>query len=140
MGKTLIFSDVDYSGNAIPNTDILDTISYDNATLKAMVSEDAIGKYVATNGKVTSGDSTNSYVVVGIQYYKRIVISGYTGTAAGAFLSSASPSQSTFISAVTRSSAGSFDNRSIDIPEGATHFAFNMRTNYSNYALTKYAE
>lgn len=138
MGKTLIFSDVDYSANAIPMSDLIPTISYDNAEIKAMVTTDTTGKYVNTSGDITSNGSL-SYVIFDLTHYTRIIISGYSGTTTGGFFSSASPSSSTQVSAVTRSGTGSYDNFEIAIPAGATHFVFNLYIGQNDYALTKSA-
>ena len=139
MGKTLIFSDVDYSENAIAKSDILPTITLNNATLKAMVTTETTGKYINDRGIIT-GNGTLSYIMVELGRYKRIVISGYSGTTTGGFFSSVNPSSATKISAVTRSSAGNISNLSLDVPAGAKCFALNLWNSYSNYSLTKYAE
>lgn len=139
MGKTLIFSDVDYSENAIAKSDILPTITLNNAALKAMVTTKTTGKYINVNGVIT-GNGTLSYIMVELGRYKRIVISGYSGSTTGGFFSSANPSSATKISTVTHSSAGNISNLSLDVPAGAKYFAFNLWNSYSNYSLTKYAE
>ena len=141
MGKTLIFSDVDYSENAIAKSDILPTITLNNAALKAMVTTETTGKYINDRGIITgNGNGTLSYIMVELGRYKRIVISGYSGTTTGGFFSSINPSSATKISEVTRSSAGNISNLSLDVPAGAKYFAFNLWNSYSNYSLTKYAE
>lgn len=139
MGKTLILTDVDYSTNAIPKSVIIPPVSYTNAELKAMVTTSTSGKYVNNRG-VVSSNSSLSYIVLDIRGYDEVVISGYSGTTTGAFLSSDTPSSSSFVSAVTRQSAGNWANERITIPEGATHFAFNFWNSYNNYAFTKDVE
>lgn len=136
MGKTLIFSDVNYAANAIPASEILSDVSYTNAELKAMVTAATTGKYVNDTGVIRTNSSL-SYVVIDVKRYSRIIISGYSGTTTGAFLSSASPSSEAFVSAVTRQTDGNLSNESINIPAGATHFAFNLWNTYSNYAFKK---
>jgi len=139
MGKTLIFSDVDYSENAIAKSDVLPTTTLNNAALKAMVTTEATGKYINDRGIIT-GNGSLSYIMVELGRYKRIVISGYSGSTTGGFFSSINPSSATKISAVTRSSSGNISNLSLDVPAGAKYFAFNLWNSYSNYSLTKYAE
>ena len=139
MGKTIIFSDVDYSENAIAKSDILPTITLNNAALKAMVTTATTGKYVNAGGVITANNSL-SYIMVELGRYKRIVISGHTGTTTGGFYSSVNPSSSTRISTVSQSSETNLSNQSIAVPDGAKYFAFNLWNSYSNYSLTKYAE
>ena len=135
MGKTLIFSDVDYSVNAIANSDIVDDISYDNAQLKAMITPSATGKYVNSSGGISSSGDL-AYIVIDVSRYSSIIISGYNGTTVGGFFSSSVINSSNHISAVTRSSAGSYTNRTVAIPDGATHFAWNLNNNYNTYAAS----
>lgn len=142
MGKTLIFSDVDYSENAIAKSDILPTITLNNAALKAMVTSATTGKYVNSSGNITS-NSNLSYIVVELsRQYKRIAISGHTGSTTGGFFSSANPSSSTRISTISQSVSGetNISNQSHNVPSGAKYLVFNLWNSYSNYSLTMYAE
>lgn len=137
MGKTLIFTDVDYSANAInPQEDIHATTSYDNTQLWGMVTEDTTNKYIGSSGNIASDDRL-CYIMIDINHYSKIVISGYSGTTTGSFHTSANPSPSAFISAVTMQRDGNLSNYEVNVPNGAKYFALNLWKDKNNYSFTK---
>lgn len=136
MGKTLIFTDVDYSENAINPQDLHRTTTYDNTQIWGMVTSDTTNKYVNVSGEVKSNNAF-CYVMIDIEYYSKIIISGYSGTTTGCFHTSANPSTSTFISAVSMQSEGNISNYEVNVPNGAKYFALNLWKNKNNYSFTK---